>query len=240
MVGRSTVDTMVTRVRVWRVQLPYQRALAWLRVHPPSGLRPNATGRGGGPGFTAEGVAYAAPVSPAWDSAQLAVSVATVTASTSEIRVDAQVLWLDPTPLPDNRPGLRLHLTVADGCPNNDQGIVGVTNSGPDLATRMLPDGAPTSGLVCTFGGMNPPGEFTLLTSTRLDADAAGRLADQARAIRLSHLNGGIHGCPADLGGASLVVFSFSGRRDVDLWSSDGCSDLSNGVISAAGRLAAP
>jgi hypothetical protein len=238
-VGQAQVDTMVTQARVWRVQLPYAQALAWLRAHPPVGLTSSATGRAEGPGFDEEGVAYPGPSSPAWQSAQLAVSVATVTAKASEIRVDAQVLWLEPTPLPDNRSGPRLHVNVADGCPKSDKGMVGVANSGPGLDTRLLPEGAPTSGLVCAFGGMSPPGVFTLLTSTRLDRTAAARLADQARVIQLGHTNGGIAHCPMDAGRVTLTVFSFPGRDDVDLWSTDGCSSVSNGVISARGQLTA-
>ena len=239
-VGVAQVDTMVKRARVWRVALPYAKALAWLKAHPPSGLTSNVSGSGGGPGFHEEGYGYQGPPSAAWQTSQLAMTVASVTATTSEIRVDAAVLWLDPTPLPDNGPGRRVHVTVAEGCPKTDRGVVGVTNSGADLATRLLPEGAPMSGLVCTFGGLNPPGAFTLLTSTRLDAAAAGRLADQALALRLGHTNGGVHGCPADMGRAVLAVFSFPGRDDVDLWSTDGCASVANGVISAPGQLIAP
>jgi len=236
-VGVAKVDTMATRARVWRVALPYATALVWLKAHPPSGLTSNVSGSGGGPGFHEEGYGYQGPPSSAWQTSQLAMTVASVSAKESEIRADVAVLWLDPTPLPDKRPGQRAHLTVADGCPKTDKGLVGVTNSGADLVSRMLPAGVPTSGLVCTFGGLNPPGAFTLLASTRLDAAAAGRLADQARAIRLGHTDGGLYHCPADLGRVTLAVFSFPGRDDVDLWSTDGCATVSNGVIFASGQL---
>jgi len=47
-------------------------------------------------------------------------------------------------------------------------------------------------------------------------------------------------GCPADTGEATLVVLSFPGRDDVDLWSAGGCGVVSNGVILADGDLPTP
>ena len=236
-IGPQAGDPLVKRGRIWRVDLSYDAALAWVRAHPPAGMTRSFTGSGNGPGYREEGLGYLGPPSAGWQSTLLAVSVGTVTADTSEIRVDAQVLWLDPTPVRDTRLGVRLRVKVASGCPGSDRGVVGVTKTGIDLAVRLVPTNVPTTALICNYTGSNPPVGFALLSSTRLDASSASRLAERISEIPLGHTNGVTRGCPADTGEATLVVLSFPGRDDVDLWSAGGCPVVSNGVILADGTL---
>jgi hypothetical protein len=181
--------------------------------------------------------------SPEWQSAQLGVGAAYLTLSTTAVCLEAQVLWLDPRPWPDNAPGPRTHIAVAAGCPATDAKLVGVSNPGADLTTRLLPPREPTVALVCSYNGYNgyngPSPELPQLSramklahQARLEAPAAGRLAAAVSALALSHVDGAVTNCPADIGGTTILAFSYRTGRDVDIWvAPSGCPYFANGYI---------
>ena len=179
------------------------------------------------------GYEYSGPRSRAWESADLEVSVAPFDGG-SVLRADAMVVWLDPRPLPDNRRGPRLRVTVKGGCPASDNRIVGVRNPGPGLTRRLVPAGRPVAGLECRYYGMNGR-PWHLHRTVRLTAAQARRQAGIISRLPLSHTNGGAMSCPADDGSAEVIVLAYPGRPGVDLWAlTNGCQSISNGHISAA------
>jgi hypothetical protein len=168
------------------------------------------------------------------------VGAASLGPSTTAICLEAQVVWLDPRPWPDNASGPRAHVAVAAGCPATDAKLVGVNNPGVALKTRLLPPGKPTAALVCSYNGYNGPLPespqlslaMRLAHQVRLGAPAAGRLASAVGALALSHVDGGVTSCPAGLGTAAILAFSYRTGPDVDIWvAATGCPYFANGYI---------
>jgi hypothetical protein len=130
--------------------------------------------------------------------------------------------------------------------------MVGVTNEGSDLASQMLPSAQPTAGLLCGYDGLNGGaglggggstngGAFTLESQKDLDAAAAQSLAQSVAQIPLGHGGGVVCSCPMADGSAAVVVLSYPGRSDVDLWVlTNGCSSIANGdlVLASCGSPA--
>ena len=207
--GTPAVKSIVTAERSWRVHGSLASIASWLYAHPPEGLQlttwTGAAADGGGPWGYNDGL------TPQWQSAQLGVGAAYLGPTATAICLDAQVVWLDPRPWPDNVPGPCAHVAVAAGCPATDTKLVGANNPGADLRTRLLPQGAPTAALVCSYNGYNGPSPkspqlslaMKLAHQARLGAAAAGRLAVAVSALPLSHVDGGLTSCPAGLGTAA-------------------------------------
>ena len=235
--GTPSVDSLVIRTAYWRVGMSYDDTLTWLKAHPPHGLMSSGSAQSGGPDGSTAGYGYSDRPSSSWSSADLEVAVAP-DGDGSVIRADAVVVWLDPTPMRDQASGTRARVTVAGGCPHDDRGIVGVRNDGQDLTTRLLPDAAPSRGLICRFDGGNG-NPFSLRKATPLDGAQATSLADAVRALPLSHTDGGVTSCPMDDGAAAIVALVFPGTDDVDLWVTlNGCSFVANGhIVAASGQV---
>ena len=232
--GTPATTSLIDHARYWQVAMSFADALAWVKSHPPNTLASGGSMSGSGPDGQSGGYSYQVPDSPGWTQAQLEVGVASAAAGISDIRADGVALWLDPVPLQDNAPGPRMRVTVAGGCPATDAGAVGVRNSAPDLATMLLPLAAPTGGLMCEYAGLNGI-RFGLIKSTKLDADAAAQLASSVSSSPLSHLDNEEVHCPMDDASVTVLVFSYPGRADVDLWyARNGCQYVSNGYISAS------
>lgn len=231
--GRPGVTSLIDQTRSWRVPMPLARVTAWLHAHAPRGLRDDGSTSGWGPdGVNMLGYGYAGPGSPAWQSAELDIAVASAGGRSSVLRADGVVVWLDPVPVPDSAPGPRMRVTVAGSCPASDAGFAGVTNRGVgdhDLARRLLPGAAPTAGLECRYGRR---GGFRLSSTTHLNAAQAGQVAAPLERLPLSHVDGGVTSCPADNGSVEVVTLSYPHRPDVDLWINlSGCGGVSNGYI---------
>ena len=214
--------------------MPISQAIAWLQAHHPRGLSPDGSVTSSGPGEASlTGYSYAGRSSRAWQSADLDVEVAGAGGGTSVLRADAVVVWLDPVPLPDSGGGHRVHLDVTASCPATDKSIAGVTNRGADLRSQLLPVGAPTAGLECSYYGMNGR-PFRLRAQVRLTAPIASRVAGSMQRVSLSHAIGGVTLCPMDDGAAEIIALSYPGRPAVDLWVSlNGCRYVANGFIQA-------
>jgi hypothetical protein len=126
-----------------------------------------------------------------------------------------------------------LRLTVAGGCSARDSGDTGVTNSGADLATSLLPAGTPTAGLICRYAGLNGH-QFLLTSSQELDAADAAKLAAAVGHVQTGQPGGAPMNCPMADGSASVLALTYPGRPDVDLWwATTGCQTVSNGQLSA-------
>jgi hypothetical protein len=236
--GTPAVSSIVQAQRSWRVHGALGSIQAWLYAHPPAGLQlttwNGAAANGPGPW------GYDDRVTAQWQSAQLGVGAAYLGPGTTAICLDAQVVWLDPRPWPDNAPGPRVHVAVAAGCPSTDAKLAGVRNPGAALRTRLLPLGEPTAALVCSYNGYNGPGlespqlsgAMKLAHQARLGVAAAGRLAAAVSALRLSHVDGGLTSCPAGLGTDAIMAFSYRTGRDADIWvAATGCPFFANGYI---------
>jgi hypothetical protein len=235
-VGVPMVETRVVSTRTWLLLSPYASARAWLGAHPPHGLAVASTAAFGSHGAMASGVTYSddahapAQLSTTW----LELSVAP-RGGGSEVRADAVVVWLDPTPYRDDRTGPRLRITVAGGCPSRDSGAVGVHNDAPDLDAALLPDSVPSAAILCRYAGANgSPGSLT--KQTRLGAAQAAEVAAYLRSAPLSHVDGAVRSCPTIDGSLELLAFAYPGRDDVDLWwPVGGCALIANGRIAVDG-----
>jgi hypothetical protein len=231
--GLPAVQSLVDRSGFWRLPMSYHAALSWLAALRPAGLHRDGSGsivRGGVP---SEGFAYAGPVNRAWQSAELDVLVAR-DGDWSELRVDGLVVWVDPVPLPVTGVGSPLRVLASANCPRSDAGHSGVINPGPGLRRALVPPGRPRYGLTCAYYGLDGR-PWQLRAQHRLDAAQAARLATSLARIPLSHVVGGVFGCPMDDGADEIIALSYPGRPDVDLWQGlSGCRGISNGYITTA------
>jgi hypothetical protein len=236
-------SSLVDQARLWRVSMAFSATAAWIRAHPPAGLSKEWQSMGSS---EPSGIGYGDHDSPAWQQAQLQIAVASLSDGGSAIRADAMVAWIDPRPLTDDAAGTRLRVTIDGDCPPTDRGYVGVTNpSTGDLDKSMLPAAAASAGLLCRYAGLNGKPRFALSVHQPLTRDAARQLAALISRIPLGHLDDEARSCPMDDGSVSVLVISYPGRADVDLWyARAGCQSLSNGHIrtslgSRAGDFAA-
>jgi hypothetical protein len=232
---KPNVDSLVDQARVWRLAMSFDEASAWISVQRPGGMTSsgNATASDHGT-LVLNSRQFDAPAGPSWDSSQLQLAVAADGPDRSFLRADGLVVWVTADPVRDERDGKRVHVSAGRPCPASDRDVIGVTNAGqPDLDAALVPEGAPTGGLVCRYVGLNGK-RWTLQADQKLTAATAARIADAARRVRLAHAIGGAHGCPADDASATLIVLSYAGR-DVNLWlKRAGCAWIANGHISAA------
>jgi hypothetical protein len=73
----------------------------------------------------------------------------------------------------------------------------------------------------------------TLYRQRQLDQDTARHLASVIDSISTIAPHG-VTSCPAAIGSASIIAFSYPQAPDVDVWFSDsGCRTLDNGFIGA-------
>ncbi len=230
--GTPGASSFAHSIRSWRLAMPFTAAEEWLAAHPPAGLRQDGEDLSYGP--PASGYSYAGPASAAWDSAELDIEVAPANDGASVVmRADALVVWLDPVPVRDTAQGKRLRVLADAECPATDAGVVGVVNSGRELAHELVPAGRPRGGLQCVYYGMNGR-PWQLHRQQHLTAAHAGQVAASTARLQLSHPLGEVLNCPADDGSAELIALSYSGRPDVDLWVLlNGCGGVSNGYIVA-------
>jgi hypothetical protein len=230
--GLSSTAALIDKPRSWRVSLSVDAALAWIRAHRPAGLSFGGSLSETGPGLYTRGIIFNDRDTAAWRQAQLQIGIAPLGAGVSAIRADGVALWIDPRPMKDATTGRRLRVTVTDGCPATDRGIVGVSNPGVDLAEQLLPAGSPIGGLLCRYAGPNGT-PFGLAAHRTRSGSVARRIAILAGRISLDHIDDQAPStCPGDDGSATVIVLSYRGRADVDLWlHRRGCPSLSNGHI---------
>ena len=236
--GTPGADSLVDRSRAWRLAMSVDAALTWFRANPPAGLTFFGSGHGYDGKAHYDGYEYQAPATPAWDLSQLQITL-TADGDGTAVRADGIVVWLDPRPLPDSAAGPRLRVTAAGGCPPTDETFVGVTNpDAADLHAQLLPVADPADGLVCQFGGDHPldADRFHLRRATTLGHERAADLAAAVRLLPLGHVVGGTMFCPVGLSSSAVIVFTYAGRDDVDLWlDPGGCSFVASGFVRAGG-----
>ncbi|MHA3701223.1 hypothetical protein ACXR2U_03500 [Jatrophihabitans sp. YIM 134969] len=229
---------LIDTVRYASVPMTMSEATAWFDAHPQGGLLANGTGSTGSlSGPTTSGFAYAPPGPPPdWGTATLDISLA-ADGSTTALRIDGIAQWVDPTPVRDTAGGPALRVSVADGCPVSDRGFLDVVNlDAPDLDDRLLPTAAPTGGLRCSYDGGNGSPPSALSQTSALDASQAASAATELSRIPLGSRGSGPRNCPMDDGRATVWVFSYAGRADVDVWQrTSGCGGATNGHIVASG-----
>jgi len=243
--GMAAATSLVDRTHFWRLPMGIDATMAWIRAHPPRGLKPAGSSSGAGPTYQLLGVAYSEPDRLGMEDLELAIGVATLAGGGSAIRADGMAIWLDPRPLRDTSTGRRVRVTIAGGCPARDTGDVGVRlvagEERPDLDARLLPAVTPTAAVVCDYSGLNGHPANHLLRTHRLDASSARTLTKAVAGLALGHAVGEVFHCPFADGTASVLVFSYANRPDVDLWvERNGCPFVSNGrIISRPGSLGA-
>jgi len=235
--GVAVATTLIDQHQAWQVPMSMDALARWVRGHAPAHLQASGSSSSTDRrGLVARGFSFDDRAgSDAWEQASLIVSIASIGAGSSAIRLDGMVVWLDPRPQRDSARGHRVHLDVADACPRSLAGVVGVRNGeASTLRHALLPAADPAGGVVCRYprAGAGP-------MRRHLSTDLAGRVAAAVRRLRLSHADGEIFSCPADFGAVTIAVLHYRGG-DVDLWvRPTGCATLANGYIQAMGRVAA-
>jgi hypothetical protein len=136
-----------------------------------------------------------------------------------------------PTTTTTTPPAVRV--VMRSGCPEQIARDKDVENPSSALGQTLLPSAEPTGALWCTYATLRLPA--ALQTQRRLTAPEAVSLA---RVINRLHLGipdpNAPRTCPPDKGTADILVFSYSGKPDVDLWwYSSGCQGLDNGERTA-------
>lgn len=236
--GVPAATSLVDDKRYWAVPMSFNDTVAWFKAHPPKGhLKSDGSGSGSGPGYQESGTEYAGASNPAWQSADLSLNVTSADTGRSYVRADAIVVWLDPQPIRDTSLGRRIHFSAADGCPKHDRGTPDVRNSGPGLDSAMLPAEQPVRALLCVYGvrGARP---YDLTAESSLGAKAAGQVAALVRRVPLSHVDGGISGCPAAFAYTGYAAFDYRDGSSIDLRVDlSGCAMMTNGtILTAAGK----
>lgn len=237
--GTPSDSSLIDKAKYWRVEESADATYRLISASAPKGLKKSGSSTGSGPGgITDQGIDWSEPDRAYATELQLDESVTSDGANAAIIRADGMGIWLDPRPYRDDRAGARMRITVAGGCPKSRGEDVGVTNTGADLDQVLLPNAAPTAGLICQFGGLNAKPPSGLAGKVTLSAAAARRVADQANRLPLAHTGRGDMSCPMDDGGIDVVALSYAGRPDVDLWYyATGCAFISNGHILVDGGL---
>jgi len=234
--GMDAARSLVDRTRYWRVSSGIEATIAWIRAHPPDGLRASGSTSGAAPSYRMLGIGYSEPDRRGIQDLELTIGVVTLPAGGSAIRADGMAIWLDARPLRDDRAGKRLRVTVTGGCPRNDKGAVDVqpaaAGNSAGAATRLLPAALPTAAIVCSYSGMNEHPARHLLTARRLGAQAARALAQSVDKLPLGHPVDEVRACPMSDGAATVVALSYRDRPDIDLWQDrNGCTFITNGTI---------
>jgi hypothetical protein len=235
--GTPSTSSLIDKHRYWRVNRPVDQVWSSITSQHPGGLEQAGSAHGTGPGEAiSDGLAWSEPDRVYAIGLQLEVSVASSSAGhVTFVRADGIGEWLDPRPFHDTAHGPRMRVTVAGKCPRSDRSMVGVRNSGSDLARRLLPDALPTAAQICEYGGLNPPG-FGLKRSARLVATEASQLAQQYQRLPIPHTDGGDYSCGMDTGSVIVTAISYPGRPDVDLWEvASGCASVANGAVRVTG-----
>jgi hypothetical protein len=230
--GTPGVSQLVDTVRYYRLPMSLLAAKAWFLKNPQPGFTQSVSEDGTDAGVANFGWQYDASAHFSWGTASLVVGISTEGSNTTGIRLDGLTQWIDPTPVRDTLSGRAIRVTVAGGCPASDSGAGDVSNPGaPDLDHQLLPALLPTAALSCTYFGMNGKA-FALASSQKVNAAQASVAAGHIRALPLGSRGLGAHSCPMEDGRATIVVFSYAGRADVDVFeSTSGCRWTSNGHI---------
>lgn len=232
--GTPGTTQLIDSIAYYRVSMSLPRAHSWFVAHPQHGFTLSGTASGAGrSGPTSYGFGYDPP-SPhsSWGTSSLDIGLASAGPAAAAVRVDAVAQWIDPSPTRDRSRGRAIRVTISGGCPTTDRGWTDVRNPGaPDLDRQLLPVGTPSRALQCTYNGVNGKA-FTLTNNLQLDAAKATTAAEQIRALPLGSRGLLPHGCPMADGRATIFVFKYAGRADVDIWQyTSGCPSTKNGHI---------
>jgi len=94
----------------WTVPSSASATLAWLKAHPPEGLRPTVSGSGGGPHGPFSYLGYAGR--GRFNPPTLLIEVVPNGANASAIRVDGQTIWQPPRPVETLAPSAPSRVSV--------------------------------------------------------------------------------------------------------------------------------
>ena len=90
---------LLTSTTWWRIDMPFDDAVAWIQAHSPAGLKPGMSGWSGGPGEPANrSFGFDAPSTTAYEGATVELELAAMSSSETGLRADAEVIWLPPKP----------------------------------------------------------------------------------------------------------------------------------------------
>lgn len=233
------MSQLIDRVAYYQIPMTLSQAYAWFKQHPQHGFTASGTtvasDRSGDSMYGFEYDPSPLPHWP-WGQANLEIGLAPQGQASTAIRVDGVAQWIDPSPIRDTSHGPDIRVTIAGGCPPTIRGRTDITNpNASDLDHQLLPTMAPVEALRCTYNGMNGHA-FALASRQRLNASQALAAAAQIMALPLGNRGTAVIHCPMDDDRATILVFGYSGRADVDIWQhTSGCASTDNGHIVSSG-----
>jgi len=224
----------------WTVPMSVRETFRWLARHGPPNIR-YSVGGSGGDGSRFVGFHISDDASQAYTDRAIEYSMAAIDGGHTVVRVDGTALWLTSTPVPDTRGTPAIRVTAAHGCPASLAGYHDISNAtSEELKKQLLFSEQPTGALKCRYRDA-PYGHSKrapkLVSQTTLDLSAAGRVARAIHRLKVGFDGGGIGSCLVPIPGTQLteiIVFSYAGRPDVDLWYGIYCRGfIVNGFVAA-------
>lgn len=254
---RGSDTYLVGRGDTWTVALSSAQATEWLTSYDPPGFARHGVVLLNAPGTIASDMGLSRPPgspwygrlswaerafsdarpSRIWSAARLSISLVPVQAPREILLEIHAVITLRGQDLSrDIVAGSRLRVASAGPCPESVEGAVGVVNPGrPELDRMLVPEGTPSGGRICFYGGYTAEDQLRLQSERVLDRAAAARLAGIARMVQLGRSD--YMGPYSGLGngpGTAVVVLAYPSGPDVDLWSfNEGRGMVANGHVEA-------
>jgi len=233
----SASGNFIYTTRWWTVPSSLDQTIAWIQEHPPLSAANGSSGQFGtgtssGPHFSIKYLVYQDRPTRAYQNAWLEISVVSLSPNISGVRADGTAVWLTSQPTPDRREGPSIRVTTAGGCPTSIAGYHDISNPrSHELTVRLLPANRPTGAIRCRYQ------DSSLIKQEGLDAAKAQTLARTINGLPLGSPGRIVSmGCGLTEGRAQLteiIVFSYQGRSDIDLWHGYECfPSVANGFIT--------
>jgi hypothetical protein len=251
--SRNT-SNFVSATAWWTVPASVDSTISWIVQHPPAALTLlGSQGTVSSPKYVLHLIDFQGNGAQAYQDVALEISVEKVLGH-AVVRVDGKAVWLTSTVTRDvPRPALRV--TVAGGCPNSLGRYQDISNPpSHDLTLQLLPSALPTSAIRCRYHesaiGRTSRYQLVLGRVDTLDASNAQRVARAVRNLPLGSPGSVVTTAPV-CGGSlpvfglalerlttEIIVFSFPGRADIDVWHDTLCGAfVDNGYITTVAPI---
>ena len=220
--------------RYWNVPMSLRETVKWLERHPPAGRRYSVGS--GGANYNSLGWHLLDDENQAYSDRTIQYEIVTARGGHSLMRVDGTTLWVSSTPTADSLGAPKLRVTIAGGCPLSLGSYKDISNPpSQDLKSQLVPSTEPTGELRCDYEGPAQGAAPHLKKQTALGENDARKIAKEMRTLKVGFSGPFVGSCliiPAPIRVIEIVVLSYPGRPDVDLWFASSCRGyVANGFV---------